>query len=131
MHLPYDIGISPTLHIRGMIASRLIRRGEVIEACPVVLLPISELPHIHKTELQNYYYDWNKQNISLALGYGSLINHSYTPNTNYRWDYQHHRLIFFAIKDIPAGEEVLTNYNGDPDDSAPLPQGWTSFRKSK
>ena len=130
MNIPYEIGISPTLNIRGMIASRAIKKKSVIEACPVVLLPISELSHIQHTELQNYYFDWNATHISIVLGYGSLINHSYTPNAAYRWDYRHRKMVYFAIADIAIGDEVLINYNGIPDDTTPLPHGWTSFRKN-
>jgi len=131
MDLPYSIGISPTLHIRGMIASRDIRAKEVIEACPVVLLPISELSHINNTELQNYYFDWDKKHIAITLGYGSIINHSFKPNAAYRWDYTHHRIVYFALQSIASGEEIFINYNGDPMDTTPLPAGWTSFRKGK
>lgn len=126
MILPYTIGISPSLGIRGMIASILIRKGAIIEACPVVLLPISKLQSIERTILGNYYFDWSSKEISIVLGYGSLINHSYTPNAAYRWDFRGKKLVFYSLRDIKKGEEVLINYNGDPDDKTPLPPGWVS-----
>ncbi len=126
MILPYTIGISPSLRIRGMIASARIRKGEIIEACPVILLPIAELPLIQRTILGNYYFDWSKTAIAIVLGYGSLINHSYTPNAAYRWDFRGKKLVFYSLRDIKKGEEVVVNYNGEPDDRTPLPPAWVN-----
>jgi uncharacterized protein len=120
MNLPIEVGISPTLHIRGIIASRDIRKGEVIEKCPLILYPVSQDDLIEKTVLGKYYYDWSKEYGCIVLGYGSLINHSYTPNTKYYHNYTSKVLTYRAIKDIKKGEEILVNYNWDPASQTPL-----------
>ena len=56
----------------------------------------------------------------MLLGYGMLLNHSYTPNATYDINFPNHTFDFFAYKDIKAGEEILINYNGDVDDNEPL-----------
>ena len=55
----------------------------------------------------------------LALGYGSLYNHSYRPNARYV-DLSERTKLFTAIRDIAAGEEITVNYNGEPEDQTPV-----------
>ena len=126
--LPYAVGSSPTLHIRGMIASCAIKKGAIIEKCPVILIPKEELSSLFNTKLNNYYFDWTKDTRAIVLGYGSIINHSYTPNAAYRWDYKQKFMVYYAVRDIEVGDEVMINYNGVPSDTTPLPQGWVSSK---
>ena len=51
--------------------------------------------------------------MALALGFGSLYNHSYRPNARYD-DVGRQAKAFTALRDIAAGEEVTVNYNGEP-----------------
>ena len=51
---------------------------------------------------------------AISLGYGSIYNHSYEPNAKYEKDFLNNMLIFRAIKIINKGEEIVVNYNGDP-----------------
>lgn len=103
------------LHGMGVFAARNIEEGEVIEICPVLLFPKSELEHIRRTMLENYYFDWGDDDAwyAICLGYGSLYNHSYQPNAEYGMDFELNTIDFYCIKPIPAGEEILINYNGD------------------
>ncbi|KAL3141986.1 hypothetical protein ABBQ32_004630 [Trebouxia sp. C0010 RCD-2024] len=48
----------------------------------------------------------------LALGVGSLFNHSRQPNLDYRVDHDKLIIRYFAAKSVPAGEE-LTIFYGD------------------
>jgi SET domain-containing protein len=57
--------------------------------------------------------------VAVALGYGSLYNHSYTPNARYD-DESPQIKIFTAIREIAAGEEITINYNGEPSDESPV-----------
>lgn len=102
---------------RGVFASFHIKKGEVIEMSPVILIPKNQQKVIDKTSVFNYYFYWGPKNQpALALGYGSLYNHSYQPNARYDHDEKRRLMIFRAIRDIKKGEEIRTNYNGDPDD---------------
>ncbi len=51
----------------------------------------------------------------VALGYGSLYNHSYSPNARYE-DANPRTKLFIALRDIQPGEEIVVNYNADPND---------------
>jgi SET domain-containing protein len=120
MDLPFDIGISPTLGIRGIIASRDIRAGEVIERCPVILVEMNQEKSLFETVMKKYYFEWTKKYHAVALGYGSLVNHSYTPNARYDGNYRSMQLVFKAINPIKKGEEITINYNWEPDSQDPV-----------
>ncbi|MBI5138494.1 MAG: SET domain-containing protein-lysine N-methyltransferase [Candidatus Vogelbacteria bacterium] len=104
---------------RGVFAHSKIKKGEIIEKCPVVIIPAVELPDINKTTLLNYYFCFAKDESkwAIALGFGSLYNHSYEPNATYTKDYKNSLIYFTAIKDVLKDEEITVNYNsGDPED---------------
>ena len=109
---------SSELHGAGVFAARDIEPGDIIEICPVLLFPKSELEHVRRTVLDDYYFDWGDEGLwyAFALGYGSLYNHSYEPNAEYGMDFDAKTIDIYCIRPIGAGEEILINYNGTPDD---------------
>ena len=106
---------------RGVFATRDIKKGEVIEQSPVIFLE-GEARMLKSSELYNYFFlSEDKQSVAIALGYGSIYNHSYEPNATYEKQFDDELIVFIAIKDIAADEEITVNYNyGDPDDKSPL-----------
>jgi SET domain-containing protein len=85
-----------------------------------IILPPDDLKRIHEHSiLHDYYFLWSDDGAegALALGYGSLYNHSYSPNAEYYTNRETMTIDVFAIKDIEAGEEITFNYNGMPHDS--------------
>jgi SET domain-containing protein len=101
---------------RGVFTAQKISSGSIIEYCPIIRIPAKEVDKIHKTELHDYYFLWGEDDEegAIALGYGSLYNHSYRPNAQYIYDLDENVIEIVAIKDIAAGKEVFCNYNGDP-----------------
>lgn len=108
---------SSDVHGQGVFAAREIEAGEVIEVCPIILFPVSQLEYVRKTVLDDYYFDWGDKGewYAFCLGYGSLYNHSYEPNAEYGMDFEAQTIDFYCIKNISAGEEIFINYNGDAD----------------
>jgi uncharacterized protein len=105
---------------RGVFARRLIYDGEVIERVPVLVLPIGESRTASgPTPMSDYCFDWGRGTVAVALGYGSLYNHSYQPNARYD-DESGQTKVFIAIRDIALGEEIVVNYNGEPGDKTPV-----------
>lgn len=101
---------------RGVFATAPFKKGEVVEICPVVIVPKKQERLIDKTHLINYYFIWGKQNQpAIALGYGSLYNHSYNPNIEYEENVKKKVIVFTALRNIKKGEELVSNYNGDHD----------------
>ena len=104
---------------RGVFARCAIAKGAVVERVPVVLIPINQMVDGKKNPvLKKYFYEWSATTIAVSLGYGSLYNHSYTPNA----DYEHGAkvLVYRALRDIQPGEEITVNYNGKPTDRRPV-----------
>lgn len=103
-----------SIHGEGVFALASFEQGEVIEQSPMIVLPKTQAVWLDKTELYNYYFEWGEHEIALALGIGSLFNHSYQPNAAYSKEFRDQRLVFTCLRPIQAGEEITVNYNGDP-----------------
>lgn len=103
---------------RGVFARRKINGGELIESAPVLLVPSDECSYLKNTILENYCFRCgpNQEHAAIAMGYGSLYNHSYTPNAVYEVKDEEMAVQFRALKEIQAGEEITVNYNRDPGD---------------
>jgi hypothetical protein len=103
-----------TIKGRGVYSSRSYRVGEVVELCPVVIVPTTteRVP----TEIDRLLFDWASiANIpdtqALALGFGSLYNDANPANMNYEADMSFPALRFVAARDIAADEELTINYS--------------------
>jgi SET domain-containing protein len=105
---------------RGVFASRLIRSGELIEACPVIWL--SEKPAGLPANIKTVAFNWSRladmPGVSaVALGYGSMYNHDNPANARYGASDDGECLVISAVRDIAQDEEITINYNaamGDP-----------------
>ncbi len=106
-----------------MFAARDLHKDEVIERCPVLVLSPTEAEAVDDTPLQPYFYEWGADGESrgLPLGYGAIYNHSLEPNASSEMDFDAREMIVIALRDIGAGEEILVNYNGEPEDRS---GGW-------
>lgn len=108
---------------RGVIAAKRIKKDTVFEECPVLLFDkVVGSQHL----LEEYAFRWSPTQIALALGNGSLYNHSYNPNAEYFQDKKSKTICFIARRTILPGEEICTNYNGHPENDSPL---WFKVRK--
>jgi SET domain-containing protein len=77
---------------------------------------------LDKTLLHDYIFEWDssKQQCIMALGYVPLYNHSYRSNCEYEMDFESEEITIKTVRDIPQGEELTINYNGDWDDATPV-----------
>lgn len=106
---------------RAVFATRDFKLGEIIESCPALVLTPTERKHCEKTLLNHYIYPWKSlKSAAMVLGYGSIINHSFTPNTDWKQNFKTDCMVYTAIKSIKKGEEITVNYNGEPDDDTPI-----------
>ncbi len=106
----------------GVFARHEIKKDEVIEEAPLILIPEDQLSDLTKTRLLEYYFAWGHKfsEAAIGLGFASLYNHSFEPNAKYIKDVDNSVLRFVAIKDISQDEEIVVNYNGHPDDKSKL-----------
>jgi len=107
---------------RGVFAANDFQRGEVIERSPVIEFAKETWAKLEDTVFYPYCYFWGEklEDGALALGVGSLFNHSYHPNTRFLLKKEEQIIEFITIKDIAAGEEITINYNGIVDDLEPV-----------
>jgi len=115
---------------RGVFAKNKILKGEIIENCPYIDLPPHDLESLENTLLLTYifFYGEKKEKILLTLGFGSIYNHSYTPNAAYIIDQNNQTVTFTALEDIQKDEEITFNYKqGNPKIINPL---WFEIERS-
>ena len=105
---------------RGVFATAFIPEGTVVERAPVLVMPSDDvLSGSAGDVLQNYVFEWGRGTMALALGYGSMYNHSYQQNARYD-DVGRLTKVYKALRDIKPGEEITINYNGHEDDDTPV-----------
>jgi SET domain-containing protein len=108
---------------RGVFAAQSFQAGEVIEVCPVIALSPVDAAKLDDTRLYDYYFGWGAENkgAAIALGFGSLYNHSYVPNAAYRKSEADSTISIIAVKSIALDDEILIKYNyGDTENCGPL-----------
>lgn len=103
---------------RGVVATQDIKKGEVIEYCPVVFISDEESAFFEKNNtVLEYYHLWQYEigKLCIMLGYGSLYNHSRDPNADIDYETKEPKnyLFFKAVKDIKSGEEIVIDYEFD------------------
>lgn len=110
------------IHGNGVFARHKIQHGDTIEYCPIIEVYENQIFYLRKTNLINYYYMWNDdlKSGAVALGYGSIYNHSFKPNAIFERMIKERIIEIIAISDIEKDEEITINYNGDPNDKDPL-----------
>lgn len=112
-----------------MFAGRAFEPGDVIECCPVIVCPAGEEALLEQTQLRGLYFHWDDDAVALALGFGSLYNHTWSSNARYETDVDASVVRFVCVRPIAAGDEITINYTGDPDgvgdlwfDAGPAPE---------
>lgn len=98
---------------RGIFANRSFKKGEVIEIAPYILdKGVAFNDYIFSSHMPKY-------KSLIVFGYGSMYNHSDTPNVNYVL--MHHNsdkpedsyFIYYAKRNINKDEECKISYGKD------------------
>ena len=107
---------------RGVFAIQPISRDELIESCPVIRFEPKYRAVLEATPLYQCLYGWSDdcREVAIALGYGSLYNHSDEPNASYHRNRSRNAIDFIATKFIAAGEEITISYLDSSDSSKKL-----------
>lgn len=98
------------IHGYGVFADQDIAPGDVIEESYALLRDDKDHEYV------NYYYKFNN-NYGLALGNGSIYNHSIHPNAEFEFDAMRNVVVYRAKRIIKHGEEIFISYGVDWFDS--------------
>jgi SET domain-containing protein len=106
---------------RGVVALQDIGHGQLIERSPVLIIPAHERPTVDGTVIFTYVFMWEHNTVeqdlydhrgrsAIALGYASLLSHSFAPNCNFVRHIDALLIDVFAKRAIKAGEELTIDY---------------------
>ena len=98
---------------RGVFARRDIKKDEIIESCPIIEVPKHDMSNLKENVLVTYffYFGKKKERLAIALGFGSIYNHSDKPNTTFKIKSREKIIDFVALGDIKKDEEITFNYH--------------------
>ena len=100
------------IHGWGVFAKEDIIENEVFEECPILTLPITKGESTPL--LIDYRFNWPQgtewEEQVLALGYGSLYNHSDNANAFWVSDIENRTFKFISSRPIKKGEEIFVWY---------------------
>ena len=107
---------------RGVFALVAMEAGTLIETCPVIEIAEEQVAALIQTNLSEYYFAWGGtgDSAAIALGFGSLYNHSAKPNAIYVKKPSQRVIEFISIVAIAAESEILVNYHGGYGDASPV-----------
>ena len=108
---------------RGVYCLSALKGDRIIEVAPVLVMSDKDRELLDQTLLHDYIFEWTPEGARMccmALGYVPMYNHSYTSNCEYYMNYEDQTIFIKTVRDIPAGEELTINYNGDWNDSTPV-----------
>ena len=109
-----DVYAAPSRrHGRGVFAARHFRKGEVVERCPILRVSARDHALLERTRLRGYVYQRRRGAGAVALGLGSLYNHSAEPNSECELDLDDECLVIRARRAIGAGEELTISYGDE------------------
>ncbi|KAG0035174.1 hypothetical protein BGZ81_000095 [Podila clonocystis] len=95
---------------RGVVTSVPIPARTTIDLSPILLFPTQEYTHHGQfTQLDHYTYRW-LGGMALALGLGSMFNHSKDPNVGFQRDFVNKMIRYSTLRDVAAGEELCISY---------------------
>jgi uncharacterized protein len=106
---------------RGVVALKDLKSGQLVERSPVLIIPESDRSIIDGTVIFTYVFMWEHHTVeedlyshrgrsAIALGYTSLLSHSYEPNCIFIRHIDELLIDVFAKRAIRAGEELTIDY---------------------
>lgn len=104
--------MSPDLRVykskkgRGVYAMVPFYKGDTVEISEVI---IANQHYTKPNPFDTWTYAFGNKT-AIALGFGSLYNHSFNPNVTWECLLRKKRIQYTALRDIKAGEELCINY---------------------
>ena len=94
---------------RGVFSHENIPKRTLIHVSPVLILAGQDNDLAQRTILNHYTYNWGKDQ-AVALGLGSMFNHSRTNNVGFVRVKEKEIIEYYTLRDIPAETELCIYY---------------------
>jgi len=106
---------------RGIVALEDIKPGRLIERSPVLIIPSEQRRLVDETVIFTYVFMWESHTVeedlykhvgrsAIALGYASLLSHSYDPNCIFVRHIDELLIDIYAKRSIKTGDELTIDY---------------------
>ena len=106
---------------RGIVALEDIEPGRLVERSPILIIPSDQRLDVDKTVIFTYVFMWEENTVeqdlykhigrsAIALGYTSLLSHSFEPNCIFVRHIDELLIDVFASRVIRTGEELTIDY---------------------
>ena len=106
---------------RGIVALEDIEPGRLVERSPVLIIPAEQRLAVDNTIIFTYVFMWEHHTVeqdpykhrgrsAIALGYTSLLSHSFEPNCIFVRHIDEFLIDVFAKRKITSGEELTIDY---------------------
>lgn len=106
---------------RTVVAEAPLAKGQLVERSPVLIISSQERERVDQTVIFTYVFMWEHDTVeedlykhegrcAIALGYTSLLNHSYSPNCEFVRHIDELTIDLIAARDIEPGEELTIDY---------------------
>ena len=102
------------LHGYGVFADKMIRKGDIIEECYMIISRGGD------RILEDFYFDIHGK-YAIFTGFGIIYNHSEDPNADYTYNAKRRLATIKASRTIRKGEEIYISYGDE----------WFSSRNKK
>lgn len=94
---------------RGVFSHESIPKRTLIHISPVLILADHDNDSTKNTILGHYTYNWGKDQ-AMALGLGSMFNHSKTNNVGFVRAKDKEIIEYYTLVDVPADTELCIHY---------------------
>ena len=96
-----------------MFVAEDIGADEVVEVCPVIVVPAAEITALETTSLRDHWYGWGEDgDAAVAMGHASFYNHADDPSCIYEVHDVLDALVVRTLRTVVAGEELTIDYTG-------------------
>ena len=106
---------------RAVVGDAPIGKGDLVERSPVLVIPHHDRAATDATIVFTYVFMWEHGSVeenlyehqgrsAIALGFTSLLNHSYAPNCTFVRHIDELVIDLVAVRDIAPGEELTIDY---------------------
>jgi uncharacterized protein len=107
---PLSVGASASRG-RKVVSDRAFESDEIVHVAQVITVPENEIVGA----LKAYDFEWSDGVAAIALGLGSLFNHSANPNMSITKRLAQREIEFRAKRHISAWEELTFDYGYEPE----------------